>query len=335
MLADATTVAGAFAPATHTRPFLEAIVAHQEHVAPWLEVPRGARTAGASASTSRARSRPPELRRGWIVEAAIEAHFKALLAAGEPLPPARHRGHLRRRLAAPDRRRRRRDRLGRRHAGARQRRRADRAARHLAELAPTVRPASVQREFAFALAPALEWTLTGRLDLEAADGDVIDASRSRSATSPRPTPTATRNRACTCSNAPWPAAPPRASSYHSVNPTAKHAKTKIVPTAAHARRAAGLRCAHPRDRTRDRRPAPAVRARARGRWPIRPTGAARRGSAPPGRTAQAERDRRCQRPPERQRGAVACRRCAARGMNARSSEHHQRPVIRAGASGRR
>jgi hypothetical protein len=34
-----------------------------------------------------------------------------------------------------------------------------------------VRPTSVQREFAFALAPELEWTLTGRLDVEDADSD--------------------------------------------------------------------------------------------------------------------------------------------------------------------
>src|SRR4051812_30118454 len=36
-----------------------------------------------------ARVRGPEsaeLRRGWVVDAAIEAHFKALLAPGEPLP---------------------------------------------------------------------------------------------------------------------------------------------------------------------------------------------------------------------------------------------------------
>src|SRR3954454_21985813 len=36
-----------------------------------------------------ARVRGPEsaeLRRGWVVDAAIEAHFKALLTTGEPLP---------------------------------------------------------------------------------------------------------------------------------------------------------------------------------------------------------------------------------------------------------
>jgi hypothetical protein len=37
-----------------------------------------------------------------------------------------------------------------------------------------VRPVSVQREFTFTLAPELEWTLTGRLDVEDADGSVID-----------------------------------------------------------------------------------------------------------------------------------------------------------------
>jgi len=42
-LADGTVAAGAFPPAAHTRAFLNAIVAHQEHVATWLEVPRGAR----------------------------------------------------------------------------------------------------------------------------------------------------------------------------------------------------------------------------------------------------------------------------------------------------
>src|SRR5919108_4434197 len=45
-LADGTVTAGAFPPAAHTRAFLKAVVAHQEHVAPWLEVPRGARTDG-------------------------------------------------------------------------------------------------------------------------------------------------------------------------------------------------------------------------------------------------------------------------------------------------
>jgi hypothetical protein len=45
-LADGSTVAGAFPPAAHTRAFLKAVVAHQEHVAPWLEVPRGARIDG-------------------------------------------------------------------------------------------------------------------------------------------------------------------------------------------------------------------------------------------------------------------------------------------------
>jgi hypothetical protein len=45
-LADGTVTAGAFPPAAHTRAFLKAILVHQEHVAPWVEVPRGARTDG-------------------------------------------------------------------------------------------------------------------------------------------------------------------------------------------------------------------------------------------------------------------------------------------------
>jgi hypothetical protein len=45
-LADGTVAAGAFPPAAHTRAFLKAVVAHQKHVAPWLEVPRGARIDG-------------------------------------------------------------------------------------------------------------------------------------------------------------------------------------------------------------------------------------------------------------------------------------------------
>ena len=45
-LADGTVAAGAFPPAAHTRAFLKAIIVHQEHVAPWVEVPRGARIDG-------------------------------------------------------------------------------------------------------------------------------------------------------------------------------------------------------------------------------------------------------------------------------------------------
>ena len=55
-----------------------------------------------------ARVRGPEsadLRRGWAVDVAIEAHYRALLATGDPLPRARHRGRLRRRLAGAPRRR--------------------------------------------------------------------------------------------------------------------------------------------------------------------------------------------------------------------------------------
>jgi hypothetical protein len=45
-LADGTAAAGAFPPAAHTRAVLKAIVRHQEHVASWVEVPRGARIDG-------------------------------------------------------------------------------------------------------------------------------------------------------------------------------------------------------------------------------------------------------------------------------------------------
>src|SRR3954469_8411753 len=45
-LADGTTAAGAYPPVAHTRAFLRAIVTHQEHVAAWLEVPRGPRIDG-------------------------------------------------------------------------------------------------------------------------------------------------------------------------------------------------------------------------------------------------------------------------------------------------
>src|SRR3954451_14560346 len=45
-LADGTTAAGAYPPAAHTRAFLRAIVTHQEHVAAWLEIPRGPRIDG-------------------------------------------------------------------------------------------------------------------------------------------------------------------------------------------------------------------------------------------------------------------------------------------------
>src|SRR5215207_8891524 len=106
-----------------------------------------------------ARVRGPEsaeLRRGWVVDAAIEAHFKSLLATGEPLPQ-RDIEDI--------------------YAAAWQRRIDDAAIEidwgddtpehvkdtglialraYLAELAPTVRPTSVQREFAFALPAA--WT---------------------------------------------------------------------------------------------------------------------------------------------------------------------------------
>jgi hypothetical protein len=45
-LADGTIAAGAYPPAAHTRAFLRAIVTHQEHVAAWLEIPRGPRIDG-------------------------------------------------------------------------------------------------------------------------------------------------------------------------------------------------------------------------------------------------------------------------------------------------
>src|SRR3954451_3780355 len=45
-LADGTTAAGAYPLAVHTRAFLRAVVTHQEHVAAWLEIPRGPRIDG-------------------------------------------------------------------------------------------------------------------------------------------------------------------------------------------------------------------------------------------------------------------------------------------------
>ena len=88
----------------------------------------------------------------------------------------------------------------------------------------------MQREFAFALAPELKWTLTGRLDLEDADGDVIDikvkkrhVAQADADSDPQPglylLERALAGR------------PARQFLYHSVNPTAKQATTKIVPTA--------------------------------------------------------------------------------------------------------
>lgn len=179
-----------------------------------------------------ARVRGPEsaeLRRGWVVDAAIEAHFKALLATGEALPQ-RDIEDI--------------------YAAAWQRRIDDAAVAidwgddtpehvkdtglialraYLAELAPTVRPTSVQREFAFALAPELEWTLTGRLDVEDADGDVIDVkvkkrhvAQADADSDPQPglylLERALAGR------------PAARFLYHSVNPNAKQAKTKVVPT---------------------------------------------------------------------------------------------------------
>src|SRR3954447_21255773 len=92
----------------------------------------------------------------------LEAHFKALLATGEPLPQRDIEDV---------------------YAAAWQRKIDDAAIEidwgddspahikdsglialraYVTELAPAVRPASVQREFSFKLAPDLEWALTGR-----------------------------------------------------------------------------------------------------------------------------------------------------------------------------
>src|SRR3954452_16826054 len=171
-----------------------------------------------------------DMRRGWVVDAAIEAHYKALLATGEPLPQ-RDIEDI--------------------YAAVWQRKIDDTAVQidwgedkpahvkdtgliaqraYLAELAPTVRPASVQREFAFSLAPELEWTLSGRLDLEDADGDIIDikvkkrhVAQADADSDPQPSlyllERALARRPAT-----------RFLS-HSVTPGAKQAKTKIVPTA--------------------------------------------------------------------------------------------------------
>ena len=92
-----------------------------------------------------------------------------------------------------------------------------------------MRPISVQREFGFALAPELEWTLTGRLDVEDADGDVIDVkvkkrhvAQSDADSGPQPglylLERALAGR------------PAARFLYHSVNPNAKQAKTKVVST---------------------------------------------------------------------------------------------------------
>jgi hypothetical protein len=179
-----------------------------------------------------ARVRGPEsaeLRRGWIVDAAIDAYFKYLLATGEPLP--------------------RRD-IEDIYDAVWQRRIDDATVEidwgddtpahvketgliglraYLTELAPTVRPTTVQREFAFALAPELAWTLTGRLDIEDADGDIIDVkvkkrhvAQADADSDPQPS-LYLLERALT-------GRPAARFLYHSVNPHAKQTKTKIVPT---------------------------------------------------------------------------------------------------------
>jgi hypothetical protein len=179
-----------------------------------------------------ARVRGPEsadLRRGWAVDAAIEAHYKAILATGEALPQ-RDIEDL--------------------YAAAWQRRIDDARVEidwgddspadvkdaglvavraYLSELAPSVRPVSVQREFDFALAPELEWTLTGRMDLEDADGSVIDlkvkkrhVAQADADSDPQPS-LYLLERALAGRPAPR-------FLYHSMNPTAKQAKTKVVAT---------------------------------------------------------------------------------------------------------
>src|SRR4051794_19583941 len=180
-----------------------------------------------------ARLRGPEsaeLRRGWVVDAAIEAHYRALLATGEALPQ-RDIEDI--------------------YAAAWQRSIDDAATEidwgddtpehvkdtgviglrpYLTELAPTVRPASVQREFAFALAPELEWTLTGRLDLEDADGDVIDVKVKKRHVAQADADSDPQASLYLLERA-LGGRPAARFLYHSVNASAKQAKTKIVPTA--------------------------------------------------------------------------------------------------------
>ena len=88
----------------------------------------------------------------------------------------------------------------------------------------------MQREFAFALAPELEWTLTGRLDLEDANGDVIDikvkkrhVAQADADSDPQPSLYLLERVLA--------GRPAARFLYHSVNPGAKQVKTKIVPTA--------------------------------------------------------------------------------------------------------
>src|SRR4051794_19474242 len=178
-----------------------------------------------------ARVRGPEsadLRRGWAVDAAIDAHYRAILHTGKPLP----------RRDVEDL-----------YAAAWQRRLDDPGAAidwgderpddvrdnglvalhaYLDELAPTVRAVSVQREFVLTLAPELEWTLTGRLDVEDADGSVIDIKVKRrhvaqadADSDPQPS-LYLLERALAGRPAPR-------FLYHSLNPAAK-AKTKVVAT---------------------------------------------------------------------------------------------------------
>ena len=131
---------------------------------------------------------------------------------------------------------------------------------YLAELAPTVRPASVQREFTFALAPELEWTLTGRLDLEDADGDVIDikvkkrhVAQADADSDPQPS-LYLLERALA-------GRPARALPLPLGQPERQAGQDQDRGHAAHTRAAAVLPRAHPDHRARDRRPEPPVRAR--------------------------------------------------------------------------
>jgi len=80
-LADGTAIAGAYPPAAHTRAFLRAVVAHQEHVAPWVEVPRGARIDG----DLRVARWPRENFHDPTDHAAILAHIERHASRGQEL----------------------------------------------------------------------------------------------------------------------------------------------------------------------------------------------------------------------------------------------------------
>jgi hypothetical protein len=80
-LADGSVAAGAFPLAAHTRAFLKAVVAHQEYVAPWLEVPRGARIDG----DLRVARRPRDNFHDPADHAAILAHVDRYASRGQEL----------------------------------------------------------------------------------------------------------------------------------------------------------------------------------------------------------------------------------------------------------